>query len=313
MKVAITGAAGYFGRKIIERMDKDDFYDKITGISRREWNHEFKKLSYYRMDVRSKEIEKIFLKEKPDVVIHLAFVLNPIHDKREMHDINVNGMKNVMRAGIKAGVKKFIITSSTMVYGAWPDNPEWLTEDMPLRGHPTYYYNQDKVMVEKVAREMIDEEKMIILRPCLVLGPTVNHFYADMLNMPFLPVVNGRNPRMQFIHEDDIARAYDTAIKKDATGVYNIVGEGVIKWREVIEMANKRAIKMPRWLIRNAMALAWRLRLTKFPPEILDFVTYEWVASGEKAKKELGFYPEYTSKDAVASYLNAKNYKEERV
>jgi len=37
------------------------------------------------------------------------------------------------------------MTSSTMVYGAWEDNPEWLTEDSPMRGHPTYYYNRHKI------------------------------------------------------------------------------------------------------------------------------------------------------------------------
>jgi len=310
MNVAITGAAGYFGRKIIERMERDEFYEKIIGISRREWKHDFKKLSYHRMDVRDERLGSIFLKEKPDIIIHLAFVVNPMHDKAEMHDIDVNGTRNVIMAGMRAGVERFIITSSTMVYGAWDDNPEWLTEEMPMRGHPTYYYNQDKVMVENVVREMEKEYglSLTILRPCLVLGPSVSHFYADMLNMPFLPLVDGRNPRMQFIHEDDVARAYDIAIKKEATGVYNIVGEGTVRWKEIINMAGRRAIKMPRWLIRNAMAMAWKLHATRFPPEILDFVTYEWVASGEKAKKELGFYPEYSSRDAVESCIKSKNY-----
>ncbi len=165
-------------------------------------------------------------------------------------------------------------------------------------------------MVENVVREMEKEYglSLTILRPCLVLGPSVSHFYADMLNMPFLPLVDGRNPRMQFIHEDDVARAYDIAIKKEATGVYNIVGEGTVRWKEIINMAGRRAIKMPRWLIRNAMAMAWKLHATRFPPEILDFVTYEWVASGEKAKKELGFHPEYSSRDAVESCIKSKNY-----
>lgn len=97
--------------------------------------------------------------EGVDAIIHLAFVVSPMHDKKEMYDIDVNGTRNVIEAGIEAGVKKFIITSSTMVYGAWEDNPEWLTEDSPKRGHPTYYYNKHKIMVEEVAEELLGEKK----------------------------------------------------------------------------------------------------------------------------------------------------------
>ena len=302
MKVAITGAAGYFGRKIIAAMENDDFYDEIIGISRRQWNHGFTKLSYHRMDVRDKNIKKLF--EGVDVIIHLAFVVNPLHDEKEMYDIDVNGTKNVLKSGIEAGVKKFVITSSTMVYGAWPDNPEWLTEEDEMRGHPTYYYNKHKVMVEKVVNEIKEKNDIstIILRPCLVVGPNVKHFYVDLLNMPILPLVSGRNPRMQFVHEDDVARAYDFFIKNDLEGIFNIVGKGTVRWKEVIQLAGKRAVNMPRWFIRNLLKVGWKLHLTKFPPEILDFVTYEWVASGEKAKKA-GFIPKYSSRETIESYL----------
>ncbi len=303
MDVAITGAAGYFGRKIISLMEEDDFYARVIGISRRKWEHNFSKLEYHRMDVRNENLRDVF--DGVDAIVHLAFVVSPIHSQKEMYDIDINGTKNVIRAGIEAGVKKFVITSSTMVYGAWEDNPEWLTEEHEMRGHPTYYYNRHKIMVEKIAKEMLGD-KLIILRPCLVIGPTVSHFYVDLLNMPFLPLVDGRNPRMQFVHEDDVARAYDIVLKKNVKGIFNIVGEGVVRWKEVIEMAGRRAIKMPSWLIKSMLKIAWKVHATKFPPEILDFVTYEWVASGEKAKRELGFTPQYSSKEAVKSYLRAK-------
>ncbi len=195
-----------------------------------------------------------------------------------------------------------------MVYGAWEDNPEWLTEDSPKRGHPTYYYNKHKIMVEEVAEELLGEKKnLVILRPCLVVGPSVSHFYVDLLKMPVLPLVDGRNLRMQFVHEDDVARAYDLALKKDARGVYNTVGESVVRWKEIIDMAGKKAVRMPRWLIRNLLKIARWLHATKFPPEILDFVTYEWVASGEKAKRDLDFEPEHSSMEAILSYLQYRN------
>jgi len=311
MRVAITGAAGYFGRKIIERLHGRNDVEYIFGISRRSFEHSYEKLEYRRMDVRDGRLKNIFKEKEIDAIIHLAFVLNPIHDEQEMHDININGARNVLEAAEFAGVERIIMTSSTMVYGAWPDNPEFLTEDSPLRGHKTYYYNRDKVEVEKICRafmEKNDDISMVILRPCLVLGPSVNHFYTRLLNFPFLPLVGGENPEIQFIHEDDVGRAYEHFMFK-GEGIYNIVGKGVMKWKEVIEAAGRRAVRMPAWLLYPAASFLWKLHLSFFPPEILDFIRWRWVASGERAAKA-GFVAEYTTEEALKAFLESSRMKE---
>jgi len=308
MRIAITGAAGYFGKKIIERLHGRDDVDYILGISRREFQHDYDKLEYMRMDVRSGKLKKIFKEREIDAIIHLAFVLNPIHDEREMHDINISGARNVLEAAEHAGARKIIMTSSTMTYGAWPDNPEYLTEESPLRGHTTYYYNIDKVEIERMCSHFIERNKnvsMVILRPCLVLGPNVNHFYSRLLDLPILPLVGGENPRMQFIHEDDVARAYEHFLF-NGNGIYNIVGRGTMRWKEIIEAAGKRAVSMPAWLLYPAARFLWKAHLSFFPPEILDFVRWPWVATGEKAKKA-GFEAEYTTKETLMSFLESRN------
>jgi len=312
MIIGITGAAGYFGRKIIERMENNEKCEKIIGISRRKFVHRFEKLEYHQMDVRDKKLRDLFDKHDVDVIIHLAFVLNPIHDEKEMHEINVGGAKNVLKVAKEIEAKKIIITSSTMVYGAWPDNPKYLTENSPMRGHPTYYYNRDKVEIEKLCRRFSMEYEGIltILRPCLVLGPNVNHFYSRLLNWPVLPLVDGKNPEMQFIHEDDLARAYEIFTVKDLPGIFNIVGRGTMKWKEIIEAAGKRTVRMPDAILYPLLSMLWHLRLTKFPPQILDFIKYRWVASGEKAAKEAGFIPEYTTRETLESFLMKNNERD---
>lgn len=305
MRIAVTGVAGYFGRKIMERLEKNDEVEKVVGISRRKYHHSFTKLDYHRMDVRSKELGELFAKNEVDAVVHLAFVLNPIHNKKEMHSIDIEGARNVLDASKRAGIRKIIMTSSTTVYGTWADNPEFLTEESPVRPHPTYYYSRDKVEIEKMCNDFKkknDDVILTIFRPCLVLGPTTNQFYSKLLNWPVLPLVGGSNPEIQFVHEDDVGRAYEFFLMNDFDGVFNIVGDGTMKWKEIIETAGKRAVKMPDSVIYPLLKALWALHLVGIPPEILDFVKYRWVASGEKAKKA-GFVPEYTSKEALISFL----------
>ena len=311
MKLAITGVAGYFGRKIVQRLEEKEEVDYIFGISRRKFSHNFRKLDYRRMNVRNKKLGEIFKEKGIDALIHLAFVLNPIHNEREMHDINVGGAKNVLEAAEYAGIDKIIMTSSTMAYGAWRDNPEFLKEDSPLRGHLTYYYNKDKVEVEKMCNAFMERNpdiSMVILRPCLVLGPTVEHFYAKLLNFPFLPLVDGENPRMQFIHEEDIARAYEHFLF-NGNGIYNIVGRGTMRWKEIIEESGRKAISLPGRILYPSLTLLWKFHFLSIPPEILDFIKWPWVASGEKAERA-GFKANYTTKEALHSFLEARKNEE---
>lgn len=302
MKVAITGVAGYFGRKIMERLEKNDEIEKVVGISRRKYDHRFTKLDYRRMDVRSSRLGELFAENDIDAVVHLAFVLNPIHNKEEMKSIDIDGTRNVLEASREAGIKKIIMTSSTTVYGTWPDSPVY-TEESPTRPHPTYYYSRHKAKIEKMCNDFRENgTTMTIFRPCLVIGPTTEQFYTKLLNWPVLPLVGGNNPEIQFVHEDDIGRAYEHFLMNDIGGTFNIVGDGTITWREVIGAAGKRAVKMPDSVIYPLMKVMWWLHLVGTPPEILDFVKYPWVASGEKAKKA-GFAPKYTSKEALLSFL----------
>ena len=66
--------------------------------------------------------------------MHLAFILNPSHDEELMYDVDVNGTHNVLEAAAEAGIGQVLVTSSTVAYGAFPDNPVPLTEDDPVRG-----------------------------------------------------------------------------------------------------------------------------------------------------------------------------------
>ncbi|MBS3772806.1 MAG: SDR family oxidoreductase [Candidatus Thermoplasmatota archaeon] len=309
MRVGITGAAGYFGRNIIARLEENDSVDHIVGISRRPWEHGYEKLDYHRLDVRSDTLPKLFASQGVDTVIHLAFALNPTHDKREMHDINVNGTRNVLAAAAEAGIQKLMMSSSTTVYGALPDNPSRLTEDMPRRGrHSRYYYPRDKVRLEEQCEAWKKNHPEVIvttLRPCLVMGPTVDQYYSRLFTWRMLPLVSGANPEIQFIHQDDVARAFEHFTVEDIGGVFNIVGDGTMRWRDIITTAGIRPVSVPRIVLSPLMSLAWRLRLIEMPPAMLDFIQHPWVAAGDKAKKA-GFTPRYSTRETLAAFLKEK-------
>ena len=96
------------------------------------------------------------------------------HDEQLMYDVDVNGTHNVLAAASQAGTQQVLVTSSASAYGAFPDNPEPLTEDDPVRGVSTFSYARDKTESDRLCQLWAanhPDRTMTIVRPCIVFGP----------------------------------------------------------------------------------------------------------------------------------------------
>jgi UDP-glucose 4-epimerase len=110
---------------------------------------------------------------------------------------------------------------------------------------------------------------------------------------------------MQFVHEDDIARAYEHFVLNDFSGSFNIVGTGTMTWKEIVTQAGKRTINIPTFFLYPLVRLFWHLHLIEVPPQVMDFIRFPWVASGTQAK-EAGFVPQYSTQEALYSFLQQR-------
>jgi UDP-glucose 4-epimerase len=300
---AITGSSGYVGTRMTRWLLERDPGARVIGFDVRPPRIESDRLEFHQLDVRDPALGEILDRRKPRTLLHFAFVLDPLYDEAEMRAIDLGGTANVLRAVVRAKIPHLVATSSTTAYGALADNPEPLTEDAPTRASAAFNYAHDKRLMDELLREFAAlhrEMKVCIVRPCIVLGPTVaNYIAASLMAPPVAALLDGKNPRLQFIHEDDLVRLLALCVEKQAAGVYNAVGEGTVTTREVAQIEGKPAVFVP---YRAAWAAVWgiqRLKLLDFnmPPGILDFFRHSWIASGERAQRELGFTPAHSSRE----------------
>jgi len=306
MNIAVTGISGYLGQLVFSRLDKEEGL-AVIGIDIAEPRLTSDKLRFLKTDIRDPRIFDTLKENSVDVVVHLVFVMPPARNRRKAYDIDVNGTKNILDACTKANVKKIIIASSTAVYGAHPDNPEWLTEDSPLRGNPDYYYCAHKVEVEQLCSQYAIQHPgvgVIVLRPCDVYGPGANYALVRALQRKKMYLFEGYDPQYQFIHEEDLAEAFWLAIKKDVSGVFNVTPDGTISLSEAAKLLGREVSKVrPTRMTNIAMKTMAALRLLdlEVSPAAWDFWKYRFTASNEKIKRELGFQPKYTSREAFMS------------
>ena len=263
------------------------------------------KVKFERWDVTESH-QDIFSNHRIDTVIHLAYILNPARRKKHSRRVNVDGNDNVLRASRVAGVKHIVYLSSTSVYGAHADNPTLLTETDQVRPMEGFQYSQDKVAAESHLLEFAvrnPESIVTILRTCPVMGPSANNFIANAFKRPILPAIGSADPPMQFLHEDDLVLTLARCLKLRPRGVYNLAGDGTIRWSEMVSMMECPLIRLPAPAWYFLTSAAWNLRIQSDSPACgLDFIRYRWTASAEKLKAELGIEFRHTSRSAWESY-----------
>ncbi len=305
--VAITGAAGFLGKKILDRLQEYSGIDTIVATDIKELPDKYysDRIKFYRLDIRDKRLGELFREHNVDTVIHLAFILDPIRQLDEMRSVNLEGSKNVLDSVRFCGANHLVVASSTSAFGAFPDNPEWLTEETPVREHPTFNYAADKYAVEQILNDFIVENpriKTAIIRPCIVYGPNVDNYISRMMrNWPFLVRVGRDCPPMQFVHEDDVAELFLLVLEREEEGIFHCVGEGVVTMYDIAAKAGKKVIPLPVWLAYPFTALLYFLRipLVEAPAPFLDFLRYRWTASDLETRRKTGFKPRYSSEKVV--------------
>jgi UDP-glucose 4-epimerase len=318
MNVLVTGAAGNLGRLIIYKLVKSSEVKRIVGIDRKKFPSSLKskRCEYYQIDICESEIERFLREIDVDVVVHLAFVLAPMFDAKRQWQINVIGSQNIFFAAERSGVRKLVFASSTNAYGAYSDNPEFLTEEDPLRTNPNIQYTVEKMVLEGILHKIsIKNPNMIItiLRPCLIVGPNIKNVVVNSfkvlgkMRLKVIPWISGSDPAIQLIHEDDVVMGFYRAIVEDHPGIFNLVGDGYIS-KEWFKKKGIRLAGISPKVIKMIFGLLWKLRIYNTDPNTLELLMHRWVASNEKIRSQWGFKFRYTSEQAMESMIRSDDF-----
>lgn len=302
--VAITGVGGLIGRRLVEELDRRDGVERVLGLDvRAPAGLDSTKLDLRHADVREPDFAALLA--EVDVVVHLAFQLDPIADEALMHAINVDGTRNVFEAAAAAGVGKVVYVSSGVAYGAHPDNDFPLTEQSPIRANREFSYAEHKAEVEHWLADWVPahpELDVTVLRPSIVAGPGVENFVTRLLEAPRFTAIRGHRPPMQFAHVDDVARALAHTIDHDLPGAYNVSSQGWLSFDEITAIAGVKIAWIPEEVAFAAAERLWRHGLGESPPGFVHYLMHPWVLSVEKLTAT-GWEPERSNRDALAELV----------
>lgn len=307
MRVLVTGASGFIGTYLVHELIDHGY--EVTALTRKKQEIHPKAKVVIGDITEPSTIESYF--QDVDAVFHNAAYAMDWGKKDRFYQANVDGTRHVAQACIDHGIKRLIYTSSAGVYG-FPSNDELISEDSEK--NPLNHYQRTKLLGEQVLDEYPDLSVSSI-RPPMVFGanaPALKIVFSNLQKQKFVYIGSG-DQQISIAHPADVGRLMRIILEKDVNAsVYNVVSFITPIKSFIDTIADLCGLEPPQRHVsyRLAYTLAWfsetfirNPTLTRFRVKSLGTTRR---ISAEKAKKELGFGPEYdfsrTIEDIVCWY-----------
>ncbi len=313
--VLITGASGYIGSLLVKDLaSRPGDLETIVAADVRPPERLHRNVEFVGLDVRDPDMTDLLTKYGIEVVVHLAAIVTPgrNHDRDLEYSIDVGGTRNVLESSLAAGVGRVIVTSSGAAYGYHEDNPEWIDENDALRGNVEFAYSDHKRQVEEMLAKWRTEHPelgQLIFRSGTILGSGTKNQITDLFDRPVILGVKGSDTPFVFIWDEDVVACIRKGIESEATGIYNLAGDGAVPIEEIASNLGKRLVAVPAGGIEGTLWILKRFGLTQYGPEQVDFLRYRPVLSNRRLKEEFGYVPQKTSAEVFQYFLEERSAK----
>lgn len=312
--ILVAGVAGYWGGRVARRLlEEPDLHVIGLDVERPE-GVGVEGLDYVQADVRNPLLPDLLNAEGVDAVCHLAFV-EGVRRNEARFDANVMGAMKLIGACAESRVRRIVVKSSTMVYGAHANNSAFLTEDAPLNGGRRYGYNRYRLEIEAFIngfRRQAPDLETTVLRFANIVGPTADTPFNRYLQAPVAPILLGFDPLLQVIHEDDVVEALAHATLGQVSGAFNVAADPPMPLLRILALAGRVPLPIAHPLAYQAVRLLGSSRLGRALPFEPDYLRYRWVADTERMREDLDFFPQVSGDEAVetvGSHLRLERYK----
>ncbi|MBL7158691.1 MAG: NAD(P)-dependent oxidoreductase [Candidatus Omnitrophica bacterium] len=305
MKVLITGATGFIGKRLAVRIAGRGHSVIACGRSLDKLKNLSQNIIPTYLALEDKGgISQILKKEKPDIIYHAAAL---IYGSREnLMRVNSLGTENLFKASLDSGVKKIVHLSSVAAVSGNEEVP--LEENVPLKANGPY--GESKIEAEKIALKYRKKGlKIAIIRPPMVYGPFEPHgmpYLIGFLRKRMLPVPGSGENRIHMVSVENLVDVLELALSKDEIyeGAYFVADKEALTLRELLffitEVAGaKGPFVIPEGVVRVISKLP-------FIGKRISSLRRDRIYSIDRLQKKLGYEPRVPVREglrkAVLSY-----------
>lgn len=300
MRVVVTGAAGFIGSHLTQRLLADG-HDVVAVDRAAPGDDAAASGPVVRIDLAHAELDELFA--GATAIVHLAgsFPVDAVSLDGASEDLAT--ASRVLEHASKAGVRHALVLSTAMVYGAWPNNPIPLTEDAPVRPNPDFAFAVERAQLEQRAlawRAAHSGVTLTVLRPTVIVADGLPSRVARLLRQVGA-IRTDEDPPAQYLHVDDLVGAIVVATVAEVDGVMNVAPDGWISPDALHALAwNRPRPRVSRWVIELVAELRWRSGLASAPPGMVPYTVHPWVVSNDRMRA-VGWQPHNTNEEAFVA------------
>ncbi|MCZ7535230.1 MAG: NAD-dependent epimerase/dehydratase family protein [Acidimicrobiia bacterium] len=307
MRILLTGLSTFWGGRLAQALEARDDVEVIVGVDTRDRRVPLERTEFVRCDSTFSILTRIVAATQVDTVLHTHLVVDSTRaGGRALHEINVIGTMNLLAAAGAPGspVRKVVLKSSALVYGSNKEDPYVFKEDVTRSRGARTNVERSLLEVEAFLRDFADDNPHIavtLLRFANVLGDDIDTPLSHALRLPVVPEIFGFDPRLQFVHEDDVVGALTYATAHDVPGVFNVAGDGALPWSEICALVGKRRVALPPVLTNWAAEPLRLARVLDLPVEVLALLRYGRGIDNTRFK-QAGYEYEHTTAGTVDAF-----------
>lgn len=252
MRITLIGASGFVGTRLIDLLKNDH---QILNIDIQP-SHFFQELTVTG-DVRDQSQMDSLLTDTDIVILLAAQHRDDVTPTSLYYDTNVEGMRHVLKAMERNGIRRLLFFSSVAVYGLDKDNP-----DESFRPDPFNHYGKSKWEAEKVVQEWYRDHSdwnIDIIRPTVIFGErnrgNVYNLLHQLATGRFLRVGKGTNVKsMAYVGNVVAFVKYMIENITDGYNVFNYIDKPDFDMNRLTELVCRKlgkkipSVKFPYWL-----------------------------------------------------------------
>lgn len=311
--VAVVGGSRYLGAHLVGALLREPNIDKVVAIDAIKPSAQFRRrmngAEIVRIDMQSPRLQGILREHGIDTVVHAGLHHNDFTPggRAAIKESNIMGSMHVIAAAGRAvGVKRFVLLSSTSVYGSSGVDPALFSEDMAARRSPGGGIPRDYLSVEGYVRGMSRKRPDVavtILRMPAILGLPEPTVFGELLQPTITPVLAGYDPRIQLLHPSDALEALVRAATCGPSGTFNIAADGIVTLSQAVRRAGHIAVPVAAPFFRVAAGVLTGEGLKNIGPSQLQYLRYGRGVDNRRMREVFGFEPRYTTNEALEAYF----------
>lgn len=318
MKVLVTGVGRFLGAHLAARLAVDPRVTKVIGVDTRPPAGDLARLLRGKVSVVTGDLRGVVAsvtEGNVEAVAHVGLLVGAGSrgGRPAQKEYNIIGTMQLLAACQAApAVRKLVVRSSTAAYGASFRDPAVFTEQTPPTEMPRGGFAKDVIEIEGYVRGFRRRRPDVattVLRLAPLIGPEADTILTRYFALPAVPTVLGRDPRLQFLHVDDVLEILVRSVVEDHRGTFNVAGPGVLTLSQAVRRAGRIGVPVVEPGMSAFATLARSLGLGEFSMDQLDLFVHGRVVDVSRLIAEYGYTPRSTP-EAFADMIAGRRLHE---